>query len=182
MIAIALLLSTSARAADLKVPKLLPYQACLTQAQAAQVYKGKRLKYREVGKERCWYAGATLPKHAFMSSRGGKVAGAIRNRDVAHAERLDGVGEDSTRGSIPRADGVATVPREANPRATEVAVAPTRTIIMDAQRVQGPLGLIPSAGASLTEMAEDAFLALTGRPEAYWTFDAYWDRMTGWNR
>ena len=51
MIIAALLLSTSAKAADKPVPKLTPYKVCLSQAQAASVYKGKRLKYREVSGE-----------------------------------------------------------------------------------------------------------------------------------
>src|SRR5215510_15921604 len=38
---------------------------CLSQAQAAKVYPGKFLKYREVGSFRCWFAGPTPDKSEF---------------------------------------------------------------------------------------------------------------------
>ena len=36
-----------------------PSRDCLSQAQAAKVYPGKYLKYREIGAVRCWFAGRT---------------------------------------------------------------------------------------------------------------------------
>ena len=38
---------------------------CLSQAQAAKVYAGKFLKYREIGSLRCWFAGPTPDKSEF---------------------------------------------------------------------------------------------------------------------
>src|SRR5262245_52204030 len=38
---------------------------CLSQGQAAKVYPGKFLKYREVGSFRCWFAGPTPDKSEF---------------------------------------------------------------------------------------------------------------------
>ena len=38
---------------------------CLSQAQAAKVYPGRFLKYREVGSFRCWFAGPTPDKSEF---------------------------------------------------------------------------------------------------------------------
>ena len=128
----ALLWASTAHATD----KPVPFRVCLTQQQAAQVYKGQKLKYREVSGERCWYAGKTLPKHAF------KV--------------------------IPRA---------------MVAAKPARTETQETRAQVVPVGSIPTTGAlSYQEMMEDAFLALTGKPESDFTFDAYWNRMTGWAR
>ena len=139
MVIATLMLTTSARAADLKVPKAVPYKACLTQAQAREVYPGKHLKYREVQGERCWFAGTTLPKTAF-------------------------------------------IPRN-NPRATGVAVIPARQSSTEQQRVQvAPDVSITTAGDSpvttnfTATLVNDAFRALTGMPEAYWTFDAMWAR------
>src|SRR5262245_15001477 len=42
-----------------------PSRDCLSQAQAAKVYPGKFLKYREVGSFRCWFAGRTPDKSEF---------------------------------------------------------------------------------------------------------------------
>ena len=42
-----------------------PSRACLTQNEAAKEYRGKLLKYRQVGAMRCWFAGATPPKSEF---------------------------------------------------------------------------------------------------------------------
>lgn len=169
-----LVLSTSARAADLRVPKSVPYKVCLTQAQATQVYPGKRLKYREVSGERCWYAGARLPKYAFYSRAEAKQTLGPSNKVVRarhdSAVHVPNSGFDSRDGSQ-------------LPHATGVAVTPARLPTQDSARVQAaPSGSIPDVGASLQAMAEDAFLALTGRPESFFTFDAYWDRMTGWVR
>ena len=59
----ALLWAGTAHAAD----KPVPFRVCLNQAQAAQVYKGKLLRYREVNGERCWYAGkAVAAKSEFI--------------------------------------------------------------------------------------------------------------------
>jgi hypothetical protein len=45
-----------------------PSRDCLSQAQAAKVYPGKFLKYREVGSLRCWFAGPTPDKSEFKIS------------------------------------------------------------------------------------------------------------------
>lgn len=171
MIVAALLLSSSARAADKPVPKLQPYKVCLSQQQAAQVYKGQRLKYREIGAEKCWYAGARLPKYAFMSSRGGPVT---RAAEQPALKRQD------ANGFAPILTEIAVSPREANPHATGVAVKPTRLIQQEHTRVEGPSGSIPDVG-TITYVG-DAFEALTGMPERFFTFDAYWSLMTGWSR
>jgi len=42
-----------------------PRRDCLSQAQAAKVYAGKYLQYREVGSFRCWFAGPTPDKSEF---------------------------------------------------------------------------------------------------------------------
>jgi hypothetical protein len=59
-----LLTTTAVQAANRPVP----FRVCLTQQQAAQVYKGKHLKYRQIGDERCWYAhlGTTPDKAEFI--------------------------------------------------------------------------------------------------------------------
>jgi hypothetical protein len=48
-----------------------------------------------------------------------------------------------------------------------------------------PVGLIPTAGDAhrtnfTATIEDDAVLALSGKPESYFSFDAYWERMTGW--
>jgi hypothetical protein len=183
MIVAALLLSTSAKAADKPVPKLTPYKVCLSQAQAAQVYKGKRLKYREVAGERCWYAGSRLPKHAFIHSRTPAVGTWAPERSAAlrtSAVRPNVIGwqNDESRPVVTAGETAS------NPRATGVAVTPARPSTQEPARVQAASdGSIPSAGTSFTDtLIEDAFLALTGKPESSWTFDAYWNLMTGWSR
>src|SRR3954447_11123160 len=40
-------------------------RACLTQSEAAKEYRGKPLKYRQVGSVRCWFAGRTPEKSEF---------------------------------------------------------------------------------------------------------------------
>lgn len=48
------------------VPALAtPSRACLTQSEAAKEYRGKPLKYRQVGSTRCWFAGRTPAKSEF---------------------------------------------------------------------------------------------------------------------
>jgi hypothetical protein len=42
-----------------------PSRACLTQSEAAKEYRGKPLKYRQVGAIRCWFAGRTPEKSEF---------------------------------------------------------------------------------------------------------------------
>jgi hypothetical protein len=46
-----------------------PSRACLTQSEAAKEYRGKLLKYRQVGSLRCWFAGATPAKSEFKITR-----------------------------------------------------------------------------------------------------------------
>lgn len=133
----ALVLATAARAADKPVPKAVPYKVCLTQAQARQVHPGQHLKYREVQGERCWFAGKTLPKSAFI----------VKD----------------------------------HPRAVGTAVRPARPFIQEQQRVQAaPDVSITSAGTITSQRfptyTGDAYQALTGAPEEFWTFDATWGR------
>jgi hypothetical protein len=42
-----------------------PSRDCLSREQAAEVYPGKFLKYREIGSLRCWFAGSTPDKSEF---------------------------------------------------------------------------------------------------------------------
>jgi len=42
-----------------------PNRACLTQSEAAKEYRGKPLKYRQLGSVRCWFAGRTPEKSEF---------------------------------------------------------------------------------------------------------------------
>ena len=56
-----------------------PSRECLSQAQAAKVYPGKFLKYREVGSVRCWFAGPIPDKSEF------KVAPASAEPQAAQA-------------------------------------------------------------------------------------------------
>ena len=42
-----------------------PSRACLTQSEAVKEYRGKPLKYRQVGSTRCWFAGPTPAKSEF---------------------------------------------------------------------------------------------------------------------
>jgi hypothetical protein len=46
-----------------------PTRACLTQSEAAKEYRGKPLKYRQVGSVRCWFAGRTPEKSEFKIVR-----------------------------------------------------------------------------------------------------------------
>lgn len=42
-----------------------PSRDCLSQAQAAKMYPGRSLKYRQIGSVRCWFAGRTPDKSEF---------------------------------------------------------------------------------------------------------------------
>src|SRR5882724_781391 len=57
LLAILMLLALASAAAH-----AAPSRDCLSQAQAATVYPGKFLKYREIGSVRCWFAGPTPDK------------------------------------------------------------------------------------------------------------------------
>jgi hypothetical protein len=46
-----------------------PSRACLSQSEAAKEYRGKPLKYRQVGSVRCWFAGPTPDKSEFKIVR-----------------------------------------------------------------------------------------------------------------
>jgi hypothetical protein len=46
-----------------------PSRDCLSQAQAAKVYPGKSLRYRQIGSLRCWFAGRTPDKSDFKIAR-----------------------------------------------------------------------------------------------------------------
>lgn len=158
----ALLWAGTAKAAD----KPVPFKICLTQQQAAQVYHGKKLKYRLVKddhgrSEACWYAGATLPKHAFILNAG-RFAGPSMLAAPKQGPNL------ASRHGDP-----APVPRS-----TSVAVKPTRTLTQESARVQAvPAGAVPATRVlSFQAMEDDAVLALTGKPESWFTFDAMWSR------
>jgi hypothetical protein len=96
-----LMLTTSAQAAKLE---------CLTtQSQAAKIYPGKHLKYREINGSKCWYAGRTRAKSEFSlpataSSRGGLVRGASQ----PSPKRQD------ANGFAPILTAVSPAPRETN--------------------------------------------------------------------
>src|SRR5215470_1027718 len=51
-----------------------PTRACLTQNEAAKEYRGKPLKYRQVGSVRCWFAGRTPDKSEFKIVRRASAA------------------------------------------------------------------------------------------------------------
>jgi hypothetical protein len=72
-----------------------PSRECLSQAQAAKVYPGKFLKYREIGSSRCWFAGPTPDKSEFKippaNAEPGDtcaVSSAVQRAQVESAERL----------------------------------------------------------------------------------------------
>jgi hypothetical protein len=46
-----------------------PSRDCLSQAQAAKVYPGKSLRYRQIGTVRCWFAGRMPDKSEFKIAR-----------------------------------------------------------------------------------------------------------------
>ena len=55
-----------------------PSRDCLSQVQAAKVYPGKSLKYRQIGSVRCWFAGRTPDKSEFKIARVGAEPRATR--------------------------------------------------------------------------------------------------------
>jgi hypothetical protein len=55
-----------------------PSRDCLSQVQAAKVYPGKSLKYRQIGAVRCWFAGRTPDKSEFKFARVSAEARATR--------------------------------------------------------------------------------------------------------
>src|SRR3954462_332488 len=55
-----------------------PSRDSLSQVQAAKVYPGKYLKYREIGTVRCWFAGRTPDKSEFKIARAGTEPRAAR--------------------------------------------------------------------------------------------------------
>jgi len=55
--------------AQTSVAAAAPGRDCLSQAQAANVYPGKSLKYRQIGPVRCWFAGRTPDKSEFKIAR-----------------------------------------------------------------------------------------------------------------
>src|SRR5215467_14029207 len=65
-----------------------PSRECLSQAQAAKVYPGKFLKYREIGSLRCWFAGRTPDKSEFKSPPANAEPGDTRAAPSA-AQRQD---------------------------------------------------------------------------------------------
>jgi len=68
-VAIVMLLALTS-APSLVAPALAaPSRACLTQSDAAKEYRGKPLKYRQVGSVRCWFAGRTPEKSEFKIVR-----------------------------------------------------------------------------------------------------------------
>jgi hypothetical protein len=65
----ALMVALLAFFAPTLVEAAAPSRDCLSQAQAAKVYPGKYLKYREIGTARCWFAGRTPDKSEFKIAR-----------------------------------------------------------------------------------------------------------------
>jgi len=66
-------------------------RACLTQSEAAKEYRGKPLKYRQVGSTRCWFAGHTPAKSEFrivQRTPAPKAAPASASRTAAHASAI----------------------------------------------------------------------------------------------
>jgi len=64
------ILAIAALLALMSAPALAaPSRACLTQSEAAKEYRGKPLKYRQVGSHRCWFAGRTPDKSEFKIVR-----------------------------------------------------------------------------------------------------------------
>jgi len=68
-----------------------PSRTCLTQSEAAKEYRGKPLKYRQVGSTRCWFAGRTPEKSEFkvvaraLSPKAAHAAAAVRPRSAPPA-------------------------------------------------------------------------------------------------
>ena len=69
-----------------------PSRACHSQAQAAKLYPGKSLKYRQIGSVRCWFAGRTPGKSEFKIARASAEPRATRAtiRNAASAGRAGG--------------------------------------------------------------------------------------------
>lgn len=178
-----LLLGTSAKAADRQVP----YKVCLTQAQAASIYKGKRLKYREVGAERCWYAGVRLPKHAFIGSR--PVERFVGVHGSSNRARPSGVitGLERAGTASSGVDGSNPSRSTINAHPIGIAVSLSRPIQQEAPRVEERSGSIPEVSTVrrtdfTVTLEDDALLALSGRPETDFSFEAFWAERTGWPR
>jgi hypothetical protein len=74
-----------------------PSRACLSQSEAAKEYRGKPLKYRQVGSTRCWFAGRTPAKSEFKivarapAATAAYAAAAPRPRRAATADELVGL-------------------------------------------------------------------------------------------
>jgi hypothetical protein len=64
-LAILMLLALISASALVTPASAAPSRACLTQAEAAKEYRGKLLKYRQIGSIRCWFAGQTPAKSEF---------------------------------------------------------------------------------------------------------------------
>jgi len=68
-LAIVMLLALMSAPALVAPASAAPSRACLTQSDAAKEYRGKPLKYRQVGSVRCWFAGRTPEKSEFKIVR-----------------------------------------------------------------------------------------------------------------
>jgi hypothetical protein len=65
-----------------------PSRDCLSQAQAANVYPGQFLKYREIGSLRCWFAGRTPDKSEFKITPASATPSAAQRVQATPMERL----------------------------------------------------------------------------------------------
>jgi hypothetical protein len=68
-LAIVMLLALTSAPALVAPASAAPSRACLTQSEAAKEYRGKPLKFRQVGSVRCWFAGRTPEKSEFKIVR-----------------------------------------------------------------------------------------------------------------
>jgi hypothetical protein len=68
-LAILMLLALMSAPALITPVSAAPSRPCLTQNEAAKEYRGKPLKYRQVGSNRCWFAGRTPEKSEFKIVR-----------------------------------------------------------------------------------------------------------------
>jgi len=97
----AVLLGSQARAADLPVP----FRVCLTLEQAVQTHKGKHigtLKYRLIGKDKCWYVAQNsrhvvaksefIPRSTSVAARPTRLITEIQTRVEAQAGAVPAAG------------------------------------------------------------------------------------------
>jgi hypothetical protein len=76
-----------------------PGRDCLSQAQAAKVYPGKSLRYRQIGTVRCWFAGRTPDKSEFKIARASAEPRATR-ATPSGTQRLQGAPVERRRADV----------------------------------------------------------------------------------